>query len=506
MKYALCLLALMLPALAGAQPVEDTLTNTLLSPRQLQEDFHFYARILRETHPGLYRYTLREVMNARLDSIEQTLVAPMKFYEFYKVLASLNASIRCAHSTTVPVADFRSYLNTTKLLPFFILPIEEKLYVLFNGTTDKTIKPGFELTAINGHPVDSISKILKSHFWSDGYIERAKNKVVTGSLFAMFYYSLIERPEQFMLTFKDLQGNKSMFATPAQPFAVIQKSYTKNSVNRTMLSYYNKHPKQGWRLKFLDDPAAVAVLRFDGFGGKGMRTEEAAQKGFQKFMDDALNKIAAKKSKYLVVDVRSNGGGWDVQGVELFTYLMGSDTPVKYYERMHAITDSSEFLRYSDLPAADRQNIKRELRRETDGTFTIREEMNPNLRPQHSKPNRFQGKIYILMNEQSFSTTSEFLALCKFHRVGILVGQECGGAYEGGNGSSFIQTSLPNSKIYISTPLVFYENAVDPVTPQGRGTMPDITVDFTLDDILRHNDRQMETVKDLIRKEEHQIP
>lgn len=181
--------------------------------------------------------------------------------------------------------------------------------------------------------------------------------------------------------------------------------------------------------------------------------------------------------------------------VELFTYLVKSNKPIKYFQRQSAINDKSEFLVYSDLSEEDQQNIR--LRKENDGTFSLIEEENQSLKMQFPKPNRFKGNLYILMNEESSSATAEFLAVSKSNRTGIFVSDESGGAYEGGNGVSFIQLTLPNSKIKIG--LVYYQNAVKPVEPKGRGTMPDYFVRTKPEDLLTGYDRQLEFVKDLIR-------
>ena len=61
------------------------------------------------------------------------------------------------------------------------------------------------------------------------------------------------------------------------------------------------------------------------------------------------------------------------------------------------------------------------------------------------KPNRFRGRVYILMDGASASTASEFLAVAHANKVGVFVGEESGGAYEGANGSSFINLELPRS-------------------------------------------------------------
>jgi hypothetical protein len=179
---------------------------------------------------------------------------------------------------------------------------------------------------------------------------------------------------------------------------------------------------------------------------------------------------------------------------------MKQDTAVRYYQKMHAITDSSEFLNYSDLSANDRKNLKQGLKKEANGSFSLRQEVTAELQPQLPKANRFKGNIYILQNERSFSTTSEFLAACKTYQVGTLVGMECGGAYEGGNGASFIHLELPHSKIQIGSPLVYYSNATRGQFKIGRGTIPDHIVAVEPLDLVNNYDRQLEFVKKLIGK------
>ncbi len=496
MRFVVFLITLC-PILSFAQT--DSLVSTILTPDQMQADFNYYRRLLQETHPGLYRYTSKSQMQSKLDSISGLLDRPLPFYEFYKIIAALVSDIRCAHTNALPTENFRSYLNGIKTFPFFIFPIEDKLFVIFNGSDDQTIRLGYELLEINGKQVDSIVYTLKRHYWSDGYNEPSKNTVIQGGLFCLFYYTLIERPENFQLRFKDLQGKEYDATVPAEKYDLSEKRFINNPINRKAVELYNKRHKSPWRLSFLDDANATAVLRFDGFGGKGMNDEDGARVGIQKFMNESLKKIQKKKSSNLIVDVRSNSGGWDTQGIELFTYLMKEDEPIRYYKRLHAVTNSSEFLKYSDLSADDRKNIKEELKLEADGTFSLLEDENSNLKLQYPKPNRFKGQVYILMNERSYSTASEFLAICKSNKVGIMVGEEAGGAYEGGNGASFIHLSLPHSKIQVGTPLVYYDNEVSPPAQKGRGAIPDYRIIGQPEDLVTGYDRQMEFVKELIR-------
>ncbi len=470
----------------------------------MQADFRYLRKLLEETHPALYRYVPKTRMQAKLDSLDRSLSQPLPFYTFFKTVAGLMTDIRCAHTHALPQKNWREQFNTVqKTLPFFMYPMQERLYVLFNGTDNQAIRPGFELLSINGQPTAAIWQQMYRYHWTDGYIQTSKVQL-RGQLFALFYYWFVDQPDTFTLTFRDLNSDTLRYETPARPFNTWWKAVQKNPVNKQMLAWYvNKKQKYPWRLSFPDTLAHTAYLRLDGFGGGGEKNGAEAVPVFQKFMDKAMAKLKKKQIQNLVVDVRGNTGGWDSQGIELFTYLMKGDTAVPYYARQHSITDGStgaEFIKFSDLSDADRANIKNELLPEPDGTFTLKQGSETREPKRYTpKPNRFRGQVYILMDGQSVSTASEFLAVAHANKIGVFIGEEAGGAYEGGNGSSFINLELPKSGIQVSTPLVYYDNAVPEPKQKGRGTMPDHYVPLELNDLLINSSPQMRFVAKLIR-------
>lgn len=475
----------------------------------MQADFRYLRRLLEETHPGLYRYTPKSQMQAKLDSIDRSLVQPMPFYTFFKTLAGLMADIRCAHTHALPSKNWREQFNNVqKTIPFFMFPALNRSYVLSNGTDDQTVKPGYELLSINGQSMESIRQQVSRYYWTDGFIESSKSAALKGELFALFYYWFIGQPETYALTFRSLTGDTVRVNAPARSFGAWSKTAMINPVNKQIVAwYYNtqpyneKHPKYPWRLYFPDTLAHTAILRLDGFGGGGEKNGAEAVTVFRQFMNKTMAKLAKKQVKNLIVDVRGNTGGWDSQGIELFTYLMKSDTAVPYYARQHSVTDSSEFLKFSDLSETDRKNVKNELIPEPDGTFTLKQGSDTREPMRYApKPNRFRGQVYILMDGQSVSTASEFLAVAHANKVGVFIGEESGGAYEGGNGSSFINLDLPKSGIHVSTPLVYYDIAVPEPKHKGRGTLPDYYVPTTIQNILDHTNAQLNYVTRLIRE------
>src|SRR5262249_41622227 len=67
-------------------------------PEKLREDFRILRSALEEGHPGIYRYTPKEVLDQRFDEAEKALDHPMNVYEFYRVVAPGVAALKCGHT------------------------------------------------------------------------------------------------------------------------------------------------------------------------------------------------------------------------------------------------------------------------------------------------------------------------------------------------------------------------------------------------------------------------
>lgn len=490
-------LLIFLGHLSFAQEI-DILKTTVLSPAQLQEDFRLYRKMLEETHPGLYRYTSKDQMQSTLDSVASTLNHPKSFYQFYKDILHISAQIRCTHSYAFPTKNINRYsMYQISTVPFYTYGLNEKVYVLFNGSANQRIKPGFEILNINGRSIEFIKKQLYAYASSDASIENSKIRFLAGSLFWMFYYTLIDQSEQFDITFKDLEGKLQTFQVNALKPRVSMSNYKKNPVNKSILKKYKQGKRAMFKLDFPKDVDRTATISISVFGGD---SEEDAKQKTRKFMDMAIKKMKKAGVESLIIDLRSNQGGWDIVGSELLSYFVKGDEPFEYWGKEIAIIKDTTFLKYTEYSYQDWLLAQKELKEQPDGTFHLVNPDGPEPIVAQPKPNRFQGNIYFLIQETTGSAASEFAGAAKSRNLGTLVGSETNAAYNGGNASTFIKMTLPNSGIYVNSPLVAGYLNVKPQKIPNRGVLPHYKVSFTRDDLIIRYDRQLEFVKDLIRE------
>src|SRR5262249_17833046 len=117
---------------------------------------------------------------------------------------------------------------------------------------------------------------------------------------------------------------------------------------------------------------------------------------------------------------------------------------------------------------------------------------------QPSKPT-FTGKVYILINGVSFSTTSEFLSHAHARKRATFIGEESGGGYYGNTSGPGAVLTLPNTKLQAYVPLMTYYMAVRDYKEASHGVVPDYPVKYTIDELREGKDKELELALQLAR-------
>ena len=89
-----------------------------------------------------------------------------------------------------------------------------------------------------------------------------------------------------------------------------------------------------------------------------------------------------------------------------------------------------------------------------------------------------------------------FAAAFKENDMGIVVGRETGGRMT--FSSDPINVELPNSRLRASIPVAVLALPGD---NPDRGVIPDINVEYTVEDFIREKDKDLEAVTELIKKD-----
>lgn len=414
----------------------------LIAPDLLQADFRVFREALEKNHAGLYTYKSRQEIDRMMDSCYKALNRPMTQLEFGKPILQMISAIEDGHTgSNLPRLLMGHYNEHEKVFPLYPYFVNDKAYVLCGGTDG--LGAGAEILAIDKKPVSEIANEIYRYLPSDGAITSKKRQQLNDGAFPILYHWIFGNKDSFEVVYKSKNG-------------IIETIKLASVTTKDIVCDYKKKQRdtRPLQLEMLDNNTALLSVRtFDE--GRISR----AKMDFGGFLDSAFMVLNSRKIRDLIIDVRDNGGGNDDYGALLYSYL--SQKPFRYF-------------------ASKASN-----------THVVKSDENPLLGMQKPHANSFKGKVYILINGLSFSTTADFCATARSNKRAMFIGEETGGGYYGNTSGGRTEVALANSQIVVNIPLYKYLNAVKKAEHPDRGIIPDYTVYAKIDDILQNKDVEL---------------
>lgn len=460
-------------------------TDTLFTVGQLNEDFALLRKALEEGHAGLYRYTSKEEFDKMFENVEQSLTEPMSEIEFFLKLDPLIANVHCGHTRMGLSSNTTASLNTEPIsIPFSLKFVDSKTYLLNNYSEIEDLKMGVEVVSINGNPIDTIVGKMLPLISSDAHIQTSKYQYLKkGNNFSRLYALLYGQCTSFSIFYKSPLNNEN------------ETIDVKGISKETMLKIAeDRYPELSKKLPPInisyDNDIAILIIRTFNSGDYS-----ESNISYPEFLKEVFNEFKDKNVKNLIIDLRNNEGGDDEYGKILASYLF--DESFSYYSMLEFKKTSYDFLTYTNISSEDWEGFVKGTEKKSNEWYDFID--HPNLGEQKNLNPSFNGKVYILINGNSFSTTGEFTSIIHFKKRAKFIGEECGAAYYGSNSGVIPVLTLPNTKMRISIPLIKYTMAVDSY-PTDRGIIPDYPVFTNITDLVNGRDTEMKYVIKLINK------
>jgi hypothetical protein len=251
-----------------------------------------------------------------------------------------------------------------------------------------------------------------------------------------------------------------------------------NPVNATMVANFARldGPRGNVALEFIGD-SSVARLRVRAFDGQA----------FGPRLDSAFRALRARGTRSLVLDLRGNGGGVDLEGAMLVSYFV--ERPFRYFDYIHLRSIAPSFATW--LPRTF-ESTRAGTVPDPAGGFRATSGLHRGVDEQRPAGTPFTGKVAVLIDGGTFSTAADVAAQLRSLRRATFIGEETAGGYEGNTSGLNASIVLPNSKLRLRIMMYDYWNAVKPPAVRGRGTIPDHVVLRRVSDVLRGVDPAME--------------
>ena len=432
--------ALLLVALSGLCNAQGLYPSVAHQVPALQEDLRFLRNRLLDRHPDPYMYCTPEQLQHAFDSLETSIQRPLSELEFLSRIAALYPLLGDGHTMFLPSPFTSSRGMFTKKFPLAVERIGDRLYIRANGSSDDRLKPGSEIISMNGVPAAAIMDTLLMRQIRDGH-NTTYPRWILNNWFKEYYRFSFGEPSTFDLVLEDANCQERVMVN-ALPRDSIRANMDRNG---TIV----RKPDQGISVR-IESGDSVAVLTIPTFEPATLKSDHGQNAKAE--VEKAFTAICERKVEYLVLDLRGNQGGDPALGKLLLSYVL--DAP---FELVH------------------------------EGPFSGQ------TRP---RKDRFQGKLYVLMNGGCFSVTGMVLSCLERHQRAVFIGEEAGGnrTVLSGSPKSF---QLPNTHIACSVSTRLWRLVDRP--NDGHGVMPTISVKENIQDVLAGHDAVIEATIDLIR-------
>ncbi|HTR31806.1 MAG TPA: S41 family peptidase [Puia sp.] len=414
-----------------------------IPPTLLRQDFLLFRDTLQKSHPGLYRYRPKAVIDHLFDSCYRSISDSETVLAFFTRVAFMVAAIGDGHTNcNPPRSAVQELINKERFFPLLLLFIHSRGYVYCSN--QKPDIRGAELLSINGRPMHEILERVYAYVQSDAFITSHKDTELPDG-FNPLYRIIYGPSDEYDVTYQPPGGKVQRATLHASAF---------NDLRCPPPALFRR-PDKYLGLSYREGGVAVLTIKtfFDVF-------LQQTHENFAGFLDSAFTDMKNKGVRKLLIDIRRNQGGNDHNGELLYAYL--TSAPFRYYAAQETTTE------------------------------TFLEKDHPDLAVQQPRENNYAGKVFVLADGRSFSASAEFSSIVKTNRRGKFIGDMVGGGYYGNTSGDEVHVILPATHLDIRLPLVKYTMAVQPL-PKGVGSIePDFPLYPTISEIIENKDGQLE--------------
>ena len=394
---------------------------TYYSKAEVQQDLSFAFEKLISIHPlFLDKDELIHYQN-KFSAVKETLKDNMTQNEVYLCLAPLFASLNDGHTGVLVPTDQRvQYINAGgKAFPFFVNIVDDSIYVSFYCGNDTSLfSEGEQILKINR--IDATKMVHDMELLVAGKSTAIKHKEISNK-FRLLIWMLYGFEQNYKLTIKNNQYEIREITIPgitSAEFMQNMKRMPKTNHNNFVLSTNRRNE--------------TAVMEIKSFGDLN---------GFCAFADSAFTEIKESRIKNLVIDIRNNGGGRSIVVDSLMNYI----TDKAYFQyKIIEIRISSELREHYKGRYLDRLDWI--------NSYAIDDLVVPksNLTVPQKKNLRYNGNLFLLTNNTTFSAAATFAGIFKELELGTIIGEETGGTIAYYGDFWFLKTPNTGITFYVS--------------------------------------------------------
>ncbi|MCF7876481.1 hypothetical protein K9M06_05445 [Candidatus Bipolaricaulota bacterium] len=418
--------------------------ETSISTTRAIEDARYLRDRLQQIHPNLYFATNVEVAKRKFQSVLEELRTRDSWSQrgLFRLLVPYVADFKDGHTFLSIHAEFNDYsTDGGKIFPLLVSLDSGNISITAN-LLGATPEAGAKITKINGIPAGHIVSQMEDLV---GAARKPFIKRKISRNFPIYLWALFKFDGLYSIDYKTKDGREEKLNTAGITIDRYRERKDQVLGKREL----------NWELSF--PRKDVALLTLNTFRGN-------LKKEFQKFVKNSFRRIKSQDAKYLIIDLRNNGGGSTKLSDYLYRYVSGKPF----------CTFAEVRVKYSD-PVLKKKNIWNPItlfRVKVLGKKIIT--YKNDLKPPPDTGYRFDGNLFLLTGPGTFSTAADFAATIKDVEAGTIVGEETGGLAS--SYGDIFSGELPNSGLDFGVSYKHFTRTGG--FDDGRGVIPDIRAEF----------------------------
>ncbi len=420
---------------------------------QVKEDLQFLIHSIEEFEPAVYLYN--PDFKEKSDAIVQSLTNELSVFQYYAIVSKTVCLANEGHYILGEWTDIahKGFVdNTFKYMPLSVKIIDDRIFLWINSANSEELHRGDEILSINGRTSADIIKAMLDYIPSDGGIETYQKQNLTIG-FPWMYYFYVEQVEGFDIVYRRQDQTQSVNIE-----ALTRDGWMANHQQRKPnIPEKVTGVQEVYEFEIKED---LAVLKLKDFNRSLLEKYELEA---DDLYQEIFNQLQQAQVNNLIIDLRNNTGGRNEFADDLIPFIMKESK-----KELFKTTESWKGKKkdYS-LPKMDKL--------------------------------AFKGNIYALVNGRTYSAGAEIARYLKEYGNAVVIGEETGTRYEGFAAGSTESIVLPNSGIRIGIPryhLAFPASKYQ--TSSNRGLLPDHEVSYTIEDLIKEKDLEMEVALEMI--------
>ncbi|TAF65432.1 MAG: hypothetical protein EAZ55_09245 [Cytophagales bacterium] len=221
---------------------------------------------------------------------------------------------------------------------------------------------------------------------------------------------------------------------------------------------------------------------------------------FKDFLWEFIDSLNTHQVENLIIDLRNNPGGNLTLGIQLMYFLTEKENLKGFQEYAFTSEVYKKYFRknYQELEKKYPEGVPQKtlvLNNEEQNLFSEITNENSKYFIQRNRP-IFKGNVYILSNYKTGSAAAMLTTLLQDNGIGTTIGTSVGNNPIGA--TTYTPMELPKTKAKISIATTYKER---PDKTKGKIQIPDIWVEYTMEDLMSGKDPYLEIVVEKIKKE-----